>query len=119
MKLSCCGGCDSNCGSGSALGVAKASAKVGFGFGIASETLRAPFDPMVTPAEIATNIGASTVMTGLLGGGMKGIANTYSHIKLRKLEKDMLKQKGADETVNVDETVNISRPYCECRWQAC
>mgnify|MGYP003674056383 FL=1 len=92
---------------GSVLGVAKASAKVGFGFGIASETLRAPFDPMVTPAEIATNIGASTVMTGLLGGGMKGIANTYSHIKLRKLEKDMLKQKGADETVNVDETVNI------------
>lgn len=81
---------------GSVFGVAKESAKVGFGFGIASESIRAPFDPMNTPHEVAMNIGASTVMTSLLGGGMKGIANTYSGMKLKKLNKEMadLKEKG-------------------------
>lgn len=83
---------------GSALGVAKASGKVGLGFGIASETLRAPFDPMNTPAEVATNIGASTIFSAVLGGGMKGLANTYSHVKINGIHKDMFKKPKDAET---------------------
>jgi len=83
---------------GSALGVAKAGGKVGLGFGIASEAIRAPFDPLNTPHEVAMNIAASTVMTGLLTGGMKGIANTYSGMKLKKINEAIAKEKKGVKT---------------------
>lgn len=84
---------------GSALGVAKSGAKVGFGFGVASEAIRAPFDPLNTPHEVAMNIGASTLMTGLLTGGMKGIANTYTGMKLKKINEAIAKEKKGTKTV--------------------
>lgn len=87
---------------GSAFGVAKAGGKVGLGFGIASEAIRAPFDPLNTPHEVAMNIGASTLMTALLSGGMKGVANTYTGMKLKKINEAIAKEKRGEKPV-VDE----------------
>ena len=43
-------------------------ARAGAGYGVLSETLRAPFDPTNTSTETLLNIGGSTVFGGALGG---------------------------------------------------
>lgn len=63
-----------------AFGVAKESAKVGFVFGVSSETLRAPFDPYNTSQETMLNIAGNTVFAGMLGGGARGVANRYGKL---------------------------------------
>lgn len=51
------------------------SSKAGLAAGVASETIRAPFDPLSTTSEVALNVGASTVFGGLLGGAFAGVLN--------------------------------------------
>ena len=89
----------------SVFGVAKEGAKIGFGFGVASETLRAPFDPLNTPEEIALNVTSSTVMSSLLTGGMKGITKGFINAKGKYQSRGtatQVKEQPATSTVEVD-----------------
>lgn len=75
----------------SALGVGYETAKVGSVFGITGELLRAPFDPFSTAQEVTANVAANTAFSGLLGGGARGVANSFSGIATKiRSRKDPL-----------------------------
>ncbi len=84
----------------SAFGVGKETAKLGALFGVGSELIRAPFDPFNTPAEVISNVTANTVFGGLLGGGTRGVANSFGAIKTRiQNRKNPLKNETDIDTI--------------------
>ena len=100
----------------SAFGVAKESAKVGALFGIGSELIRAPFDPLSTPQEVTTNVLGSTIFSGAFGGGLRGVANIspkfINKIKPKndiykgEKEVELIKQKQEEFINDIDNGIN-------------
>jgi len=102
-------------------------AKSGLAIGVASEMLRAPFDPVATMQESAANVLTTTVFSGLLGGAIPFVINSTPRVKnaIKKTREelmvkgDILKQEVGDTNINylnridgeeVPENVLLKRP---------
>jgi hypothetical protein len=84
-------------------------AGVGFGYGVASELRRAPFAVADAEFESASNIAASTALSGFFGGAFKGASYMQPFFKssaakvARVARGEKIKHVWADDGVNLDD----------------